>query len=71
MPLVNPGLTKGNGPAPYGGRKLKNHHLLLALFCLVAFVLGNVNFKASSLKVSEFEAQGIELNIQGVIPHAK
>lgn len=52
-------------------RSLKVSDFLLAFVCIVVVVFGGVNLKANSLKVHEFEAQGIELNIQGVLPHTK
>lgn len=45
--------------------------ILLAVVVLAVLVFGGVSFKAQSLKVSKFEAQGLELNVQGVYPRIK
>ncbi|EPG3800638.1 hypothetical protein MKK01_26655 (plasmid) [Klebsiella variicola subsp. variicola] len=45
--------------------------ILLTVVLLAAIVFGGVSLKAQSLKVSKFEAQGLELNFQGVVPRTK
>ncbi|WP_164720203.1 hypothetical protein [Enterobacter hormaechei] len=45
--------------------------LLLSVIIIVALVFGGVQFKADSLKFKTFEAQGVEFNLQGVMPHTK
>nr|WP_318383537.1 hypothetical protein [uncultured Enterobacter sp.] len=45
--------------------------VLLTVVLLAVIVLGGVSLKAQSLRVNKFEAQGIELNFQGVVPRTK
>lgn len=45
--------------------------ILLSVVLLIAIVIGGVSLKADSLKVSNFEAQGIELHFRGVVPQTK
>ncbi|EFH8163178.1 hypothetical protein L6019_RS23470 [Escherichia coli] len=45
--------------------------LILAIAFLALLVFGGVNLKADSIKVYKFEAQKIEFQVQGVIPHTK
>lgn len=58
--------------APTGEQPMKSiSSILLAVVVLAVLVFGGVSFKAQSLKVSKFEAQGLELNVQGVYPRIK
>lgn len=45
--------------------------LILAIAFLALLVFGGVSLKADSIKLNKFEAQNVELQVQGVIPHTK
>ncbi|EKI3096597.1 hypothetical protein PC510_003877 [Escherichia coli] len=51
--------------------KTVSNQLIFAIAFLALLVFGGVNLKADSIKVYKFEAQNIEFQVQGVIPHTK
>jgi len=50
---------------------MKSKDVLLIVVLLAALIFGGVSLKAQSLKVSKFEAQGVELNFRGIVPYTK